>query len=307
MYKKSGENQKTLYLDCLRQPNCIAGANYYKESHEWVHISKHSDEKPDGHLLFKIEFEEFLKNEVRKSENANVSVLNIYKRAKHTQFKGIWLPTTHQTLFLAKLRRIRNYEKKEKPSRQENPTNRVAVQMADVATSPTILQRVVYSVNVATSPILSLPLDNKNVTPSNQSLISQRIAYSPHNISQNSLLRNSILDLSNAGPNSTQTQPTSSIDGKTPLLTFSIQNKNDATTSPGLPSPIHNKDATPPNQSGIVQRVYSANKNSQYNMRRSAHLNSWNTAMVRGHFLSYQNDKDLAISSYSRKNGPFLK
>lgn len=151
VYKKSGENQKTVYLDCLRQPNCVAGARYYKDSRELVIFSTHSDEKPDEHLVFKIAFEENLKKEVCKSENAKVSVLNLYKHALGTQFKGIWLPTNHRSLFLVKLRRTRRYEKeKPKVASRKTVINRASVLMADVATSPTmpqslILQRIVYS------------------------------------------------------------------------------------------------------------------------------------------------------------------
>lgn len=168
LYKKSGENQTTLYLDCLRQPSCISGARYYKKINEVVHLSVHSDEKPDDHLFFKIAFEEYLKKEVCKSENFNISALNLYKRAKNGQFKGIWLPTNHQSLFLTKLRRARNYEKKEK--KIEN-----RIQVKDVATSPIqslILQRKTYST----------PLQNNaNATEEKQSslfIISQRITYS---------------------------------------------------------------------------------------------------------------------------------
>lgn len=120
VYKKSGENSKTIYLDCLRQPNCIAGARYYKDLRELVRFSDHSDEKPNVHLVHKIAFEEHLKKGVCKSENAKMSALNLYKRAKNAQFKGVWLPPDHQTLFLAKLRRMRNYEKKKSQKLKAN-------------------------------------------------------------------------------------------------------------------------------------------------------------------------------------------
>lgn len=200
VYKKSGENTKTIYLDCLRQPNCIAGARYYKDSRELVRFSDHSDEKPDVHLVHKIGFEEHLKNEVCKSENAKMSVLNLYKRAKNAQFKGVWLPPDHQTLFLAKLRRMRNYEKKEKPKtkNQQNLIDRARVQMVDVATSPNVPECVIMqsiasldgenvsdvavdnasqsiektqsssSTEAATSLTLPLSISNQNSTPSNQ-------------------------------------------------------------------------------------------------------------------------------------------
>lgn len=141
VYEKCGENPKTLYLDCLREPLCIAGARFYKDSGELVVLSTHSDEKPDEHLVHKIAFEEFLKIEVRKKENVHVSALNLYKRAMNSRFKGIWLPPNHQTSFLQKLRRIRDYEIKEKKNAAcQNKVDIPAVQMADIATSPMSFQ-----------------------------------------------------------------------------------------------------------------------------------------------------------------------
>lgn len=79
--KKSGENQQTLYLDCMNEPQCVAGAKYSKRTGEIMKISTHSDDKPSEHIVLKIAFEASLKNEVRKVQNAGVSVLNLYKRA----------------------------------------------------------------------------------------------------------------------------------------------------------------------------------------------------------------------------------
>lgn len=135
MYKKSRENAKALYLDCLNEPTCIAGARYDKDSHELVVFLTHSDEKPDEHLIFKIAFEAFLKVEARDPTKTNVSVLNLYKHAKNTQFKGIWLPTDHQSTFLAKLRRLREYEKEKPKKNIHDDMKREAITTADAASS----------------------------------------------------------------------------------------------------------------------------------------------------------------------------
>lgn len=226
VYKKSGENSKTVCLDYLREPNCICGARYHKNTHELELISQHSDEKPNEHVIFKFAFEEFLKNESRKSENAKVSVLNLYKRAKCTVFAGIWLPLNHQTLFLAKLRRIRQYETKEKQKvkSQKNRFNPVSNQTVDVATSPTIPQ----------------------------SMILQRILYSSSD-AQDSSQQNSISN-SNAIPVIPR-------QNSTPAKTSSA----DAITSPILPSPIHNENVASSKSSLILQRMAHSPKNNNDN------------------------------------------
>lgn len=208
-----------------------------------VHFSTHSDEKPDDHLFLKIAFEEYLKKEVCKSENFNVSALNLYKRAKKDQFNGVWLPTNHQSLFLTKLRRARNYERKEK--KIVNKKNTIhSVQMKDVATTPTmpqnsILQRIIYSANktphdavLNTAVVISRQnctqassntdavtssIQSQNDTPSDLSLILRRILYSGESTVQNSLRFSSVVDSPNEitftpCQNSTQEQQLSGTD-----------------------------------------------------------------------------------------------
>lgn len=132
IYKKSGENPQTLYLDCFNEPQCIAGARFSKQTGQITKIATDSDEKPTEHVALKIAFEVALKNEVRKVENASVSILNLYKRAIAAN-KGIWLPTNHKAEFLAKLRRIRKYEKEK--AKTENRQRRQP-EFVDAATSP---------------------------------------------------------------------------------------------------------------------------------------------------------------------------
>lgn len=139
-----------------------------------------------------------MKKDVR--ENLSVSALNLYKRAKNGPFRGIWLPHDHQSKFLMKLRRIRNYEIREKKNvNKTNPIARVA--MKDVAASPLqsmILQRKDYSSNKnsrnidpngavfvsnsthpSSSTIATIsPIVFHSATPSHQSLISMCKDYS---------------------------------------------------------------------------------------------------------------------------------
>lgn len=255
LYKKSGENSKTLYFDCLRQPNCIAGARYYKDSRELVHFSTHSDEKPDEHLFCKILFEEFLKNEACKSENANTSVLNLYKRAKNHQFKGIWLPNNHQTLFLAKLRRARNYEKTKVALKQSKKTlvSRAPIQLVDVATSPTVPESLV-------------------LRSSQNNLRRQAI---------NSATKTMVVPMQSV----VQAQPTSGANAITSTLPIeSVTSSNKSSVFPVSVSPFKNKQCTPLNRISILQRV---EKSCQKNFQRND-LNSTKEATVTHHHNSLQ-------------------
>lgn len=274
LFKKSGENARTIYLNCLH--DCISGARYHKDTGEIEHFGAHSHEKPDDHEFFRIAFEEFLKKEIRKSENDGISVLNLYKRAKNAN-KGMWLPMNHQRQFLGKLRRIRLYERTEKPKSlsQKNCANSVSIlrKTVDVATSPMhqsmILQRVVYSTNdtqdsvqqnaqktfnssntvSVTSPqnytpaqissadantfsALPSPIHSENVTPSNTSLILQRIAYSPDN-------------------NCPQITPRQNYTPAQEILSIDI-----------LTPPIQFRNRTPTSQGIIIRCDYSADKSS---------------------------------------------
>lgn len=137
IYKKSGENPQTIYLDCLNAPNCLAGGRFTKETGVFVQLATHSDEKPSENIVLKIQFEANLKNEVRKVENAEISVLNLYKRAI-VMSEGIWLPINHKSIFLEKLRRIRKYEKEKakKENIQSKNGSKLKSVTADAATSP---------------------------------------------------------------------------------------------------------------------------------------------------------------------------
>lgn len=137
IYKKSGENPQTIYLDCLNAPNCLAGARYTKETGVFVQLATHSDEKPPENIALKIMFEANLKNEVRKVENGEISVLNLYKRAI-VMSEGIWLPINHKSIFLEKLRRIRKYEKEKakKEKVQSKNGSKLKSVTVDAATSP---------------------------------------------------------------------------------------------------------------------------------------------------------------------------
>lgn len=107
------ENQKTVYLDCLNEPQCPAAARFYKDANQFRLFGNHAAQTcpPDGKMKMKIHFEEFLKNDVVREENAAVSVLNVYKQAVEHRYNGIWLPENHRSSFLAILRRIRDNQK----------------------------------------------------------------------------------------------------------------------------------------------------------------------------------------------------
>lgn len=130
------ENEKTVYLDCLNEPRCLAAARFYKKAKQFRLYGNHAAEicPPDAKMKTKIHFEEFLKKAVIDEENAPVSVLNVYKRAVENRYSGIWLPENHRTSFLVVLRRIRSYHKTNdaKPKK----TKRNAIEMRDAATSP---------------------------------------------------------------------------------------------------------------------------------------------------------------------------
>lgn len=121
-------------MDCFNQPNCVAGARYYKQTGAVVKLGIHTDGKPDEHTVLKISFEAFLKNEARKQENEGITLLNLYKRAMATNFKGIWLPSDHRSSFLVKLRRIRKYGKDKKEGKANK--GRPKADMVSIGTSP---------------------------------------------------------------------------------------------------------------------------------------------------------------------------
>lgn len=135
IYQKSGENAQTIYLDCLNEPGCIAGARFYKQDRRVEKFGTHSDEKPNENMVMRIHFEAFLKKQARSAQHAGQSVLNLYKAALAVNFKGIWLPSDHKVSFLTKLRRIRKYEV-EKKNKPKICRARATVLTVDTATSP---------------------------------------------------------------------------------------------------------------------------------------------------------------------------
>lgn len=157
IYKKSGENPQTIYLDCLNAPNCLAGARYTKETGVFVQLATHSDEKPPENIALKIMFEANLKNEVRKVENGEISVLNLYKRAI-VMSEGIWLPINHKSIFLEKLRRIRKYEKEKakKENIQSKNGSKLKSITVDAATSPML--------SAAKTPMVATTANQKGIT-----------------------------------------------------------------------------------------------------------------------------------------------
>lgn len=113
VYKRVNQNETTVYLDCVNEPRCLVAARFYKKSKEFRLFGNHLAEicPPDQKMKTKIHFEEFLKKEIERSENASVSVLNVYKQAIENRYNGIWLSENHRQNFLPVLRRIRNYLK----------------------------------------------------------------------------------------------------------------------------------------------------------------------------------------------------
>lgn len=166
------ENEKTVYLDCLNEPRCLAAARFYKKAKQFYLLGNHAAEicPPDEKMKTKIHFEEFLKKDVIEKENAAVSVLNVYKRAVENRYDGIWLPENHRQLFLPILRRIR-YSHKSNDSKPKK-AQRNAIEMCDAATSyspnfsPTQKENPVASTStnpsVATMP-MQPPGINENV------------------------------------------------------------------------------------------------------------------------------------------------
>lgn len=133
VYQKCGENGQTVYLDCMNEPGCTAGARLYKGTGRVETLGTHSDEKPNENVIMRIQFEAFLKMQAQSAQHSGQSVLNLYKNALDINFKGIWLPSDHKGLFLAKLRRIRKYELQ----KQRNPKPRQNhVSIVDASTSP---------------------------------------------------------------------------------------------------------------------------------------------------------------------------
>lgn len=137
VYKRVNENEKTVYLDCLNKPRCLAAAKFYKKAKQFCLFGNHAAEicPPDGKMKTKIHFEEFLKKDVVKEENAGVSVLNVYKQAIENRYNEIWLPENYRQSFLPVLRRIRNYKKAD--DSKTNKSKRGAIKACDVATSST--------------------------------------------------------------------------------------------------------------------------------------------------------------------------
>lgn len=129
IYKKATSNETTIYLNCLRQPDCLVSMRYSKQTKEAKLLGNHSDLPPDDHVFYKIAFEAHMKEKVKDSKNAHITPLNLYKNALRLEFKGIWLPDGHKSQFLEKLRRTKKYYKTKVPLRKR-------VYSVDVSTSP---------------------------------------------------------------------------------------------------------------------------------------------------------------------------
>lgn len=128
IYKKSTSNDTMIYLNCLRQPDCLVEMRFKKQNSETKLLGNHTDPPPDEHIFYKIAFEAHIKKQVKEPKNAHVTPLNLYKQALQHEFKGIWLPDGHKTKFLEKMRRIRKYNKAKPPRMRVNAT--------DASTSP---------------------------------------------------------------------------------------------------------------------------------------------------------------------------
>lgn len=134
VYKRINENEKTVYFDCFNEPRCLVAARFYKSAQQFRLLGNHAEFcPPDEKVKTKIHFEEFLKKDIVKKENAAVSALNVYKRAVENRYDGIWLPENHRQSFLPVLRRIRNYQKAD--DAKANKSKRGAIEAHDVATS----------------------------------------------------------------------------------------------------------------------------------------------------------------------------
>lgn len=128
------ENNKTVYYDCLNEPQCLLSARFYKITKTVRMFGNHADICPsDSKAKMKIHFEEFLKKDVLAVENVAISALNLYKRAVEQRYSGIWLPENHRTVFLPILRRLRN-NNRAKPQKLN-----VLAKKKDSATSPIVL------------------------------------------------------------------------------------------------------------------------------------------------------------------------
>lgn len=160
VYKKVNENGTTVYLDCLNQPNCLVAARFYKKEKQFRLLGNHDVDicPPDDKMKTKIHFEEFLKKHVLEKGNAEVSVLNIYKRVVEDRYKGLWLPENHRQNFLVVLRRIRN-SKKNIDGKLKLVKND-ELKKCDVATSPIVD---LSSTETNTLAQLVSPLSESNV------------------------------------------------------------------------------------------------------------------------------------------------
>lgn len=163
VYKRVNENEKTVYLDCLNEPRCLAAARFYKKAKQFRLFGNHVAEicPPDGKMKTKIHFEEFLKKDVIEVENAAVSVLNVYKRAVENRYHGIWLPENHRQSFLPVLRRLRNYQKNN--DGQPKKSKRGAIKTCDAATSSTTNISLAKMENLASASNGENGLPNRNI------------------------------------------------------------------------------------------------------------------------------------------------
>lgn len=118
-YKKVNEDEKTVNFKCINEPCCLATAIFNKETDQLRFDNNH----PNENMRTLWRFENFLKEEVAKEENAQFSVLNIYKEAVENSFPDIWLPVKHRTQFLAYLRLERDKpDKSMKVKHVKSPT-----------------------------------------------------------------------------------------------------------------------------------------------------------------------------------------
>ncbi|XP_031636858.1 mucin-17-like [Contarinia nasturtii] len=237
VYQKSGENAQTIYLDCMNEPGCIAGARFYKKDRRVEKFGTHSDEKPNESVIMRIQFEAFLKKQARSAQYAGQSVLNLYKAALAVQFKGIWLPNDHKASFLTKLRRIRKYEV-EKKDKAKVHQNRDVVLTVDAATSP-------LTVDATTSPFTPNTIAQATVVPTipsqrspHKKVVSSALAsislYTTPVATSTRVLRSATHSVVNSLPSSS---PSSNVKKPSSRVTQSVGNGNalKATLNPSPP------------------------------------------------------------------------